>query len=311
MSIASGDMIVDKYRIIEPIGEGRTTRVWLAEELDGNGRRVAIKEPLPGLAPSVRDACERRFYHGISLSMQMMDAGAPHVVLAWTVEQHEDTSLLVMQYMSGGSLANVLQAHPEGMPLDAVLRIADDLLIALEGFHYLPSEPVHRDIKPTNVLFDEVGRAYLTDFGQAQIAGGSGRSQLMGASHPATPLYAAPEQLESPDPVSPGADLYALGCVIFEMLTGQALPESAGGDASEQPATRHAGLARRAVGQSIAGTHVGPLATRRRIPRCPGASHLGHETRDRRQDAPRGKARGHAGGRRIDENGAGTTATRR
>jgi serine/threonine protein kinase len=221
MPLTPGESLVDKYRIIEMIGEGSMARVWLAEETAHAGRHVAIKEPLSDLTPAAQSELERRFCQEISLSAQLMDAGATHVVRVWTVERHEDDLLLVMPYLAGGSLADMLRANPEGLPIADVVRITDDLLAALERFHDLPSDPVHRDIKPSNILLDEGGQAYLTDFGLAQLTGESGRSQLMGGSHPSDPLYSAPEQLRMPDPLLPAADIYALGCVVFEMLTGR------------------------------------------------------------------------------------------
>jgi formylglycine-generating enzyme required for sulfatase activity len=105
------------------------------------------------------------------------------------------------------------------MPIDDVVAIGRALLTALQAAHEHPMEIVHRDLKPSNVLFDEKGIAHLADFGLAQIAGHSGRLQLKGGAHPGSPLYMAPEQASSTGYLTPAADLFALGCILFEMVT--------------------------------------------------------------------------------------------
>ena len=137
------------------------------------------------------------------------------------MERIDGELLLVMAYMPGGSLEKLLAKHPDGLPIERAIEIARDLLQALAAFHDLLGLPVHRDLKPSNILFDGEGCPHLADFGLAQLAGVSGRSQLAATSHPGTPLYAAPEQLASPEPLTPSADVYTLGCVFFEMLSGQ------------------------------------------------------------------------------------------
>ena len=129
--------------------------------------------------------------------------------------------LLSMAYMPGGDLTDLLRKHPKGLPIERAVAISLDVLRALHGAHEHPLEIVHRDVKPSNILFDAQGRAHLGDFGFAQLAGMSQRSQLKGGQHPGTPLYMAPEQATSPDYLMPAADLYALGCALFEMLTGK------------------------------------------------------------------------------------------
>lgn len=224
MSLQAGQTILDgKYRILKLIGEGGMARVWLAEEPEFGGRRVAIKEPSLGqLGAAERQELEHRFQQEAKLAPQLEQAGVPNVVRAYTLERLPDgTQLLVLEYMAGGSVAELIAAHPDGMPVERALSITQDILQALGGFHRLSIAPVHRDVKPENILLDGQGRARLSDLGLAQLPGVSGRSQLGASPHPGTPLYMAPEQATSPQPLMPAADLYALGCVLFEMLTGQ------------------------------------------------------------------------------------------
>jgi len=151
-----------------------------------------------------------------------MDQGAQHVVPVYTVEQVGDEhKVLVMKYMAGEDLAVRLREHRQGMPVAEVVRVARDICRGLAVAHGEEVDVVHRDVKPSNILFDEQGKAYVADFGLAQLSGMSSRSHGVDRAHPRTQMYAAPEQTRSPEPLTPAADVYALGCVLFEMLTGK------------------------------------------------------------------------------------------
>ena len=221
MPLASGQTIINgKYHILKLIGEGGMARVWLAEEITFGGRQVALKEPRSDLLPDDLQELRRRYDREVKVCAALGQANVPNIVPANTAEPYEGSVLLSMAYMPGGDLADLLGEHPEGLPIERAVAIALDVLRALHGAHEHPLEIVHRDVKPSNILFDAQGRAHLGDFGFAQLAGMSQRSQLKGGQHPGTPLYMAPEQATSQDYLMPAADLYALGCVLFEMLTG-------------------------------------------------------------------------------------------
>lgn len=196
-------------------------RVWLAEELAFGQRLVAIKEPRPNPLSDDAAEIELRYRREVQVCAALEQAGVPNIVRAITAEPTGDGLLLVMAYMPGGDLADLIRQHPTGLPVERAVAIALDVLAALAGAHSHPMEIVHRDIKSNNILFDAQGRAHLADFGLAQLAGMSGRSQLRGSQHPGTPQYMAPEQERSAGYLSPAADLYALGCVLWEMLTGK------------------------------------------------------------------------------------------
>ena len=196
--------------------------MWLAEEPNFGNRQVPIKEPHSGLGSTHAREIQERFQREVKISAALKKADTPHVVRAITAEPYEDGLLLVLDYMPGGDLEQHIAAHPEGLPLAEALAIAQDILTALSAVHENRMDIVHRDIKPTNILFDAGGRAYLGDFGLAQVAGWSaGRSQMMGGPQPGTPLYMAPEQATNMGYLTPTADIFAFGCVLFEMLTGQ------------------------------------------------------------------------------------------
>jgi serine/threonine protein kinase/predicted MPP superfamily phosphohydrolase len=207
-----------QYHIVSCIHEGGMATVWLAEQPEFGGRKVAVKEPK--LEKQHRQELERRFRQEIELAPQL--ERLPHVVRTYTLEHRTDgTPLLVMEYVDGGSLADLISRNPDGLPIGQALKFTQDMLEALKGLHQLPDTPVHRDIKPGNILLDRERGALLSDFGLTQLPGKSRRSESRAKSHPGTPLYMAPEQEQSTVLLTPAADLYALGCVLFEMLTGE------------------------------------------------------------------------------------------
>ncbi|MCP4165629.1 MAG: serine/threonine protein kinase, partial [Chloroflexi bacterium] len=222
MSLTPNTTILNgKYHILRLIGEGGMARVWLAEELQFE-RQVAIKEPHAGLGSTDGEELRRRFRREVRVGAALAKDNAPNIVQVLTAEPYEDESLLVMAYMPGGDLEALLEAYPEGLSLDRALEIARDVLAALAVVHSNKLEIVHRDIKPSNILFDAKGRAYLADFGLAQVAGWSqGRSQLHADAHPGTIIYMSTEQEAGSGYLTPAADIFALGCVLFQMLTGQ------------------------------------------------------------------------------------------
>ncbi|GAB4570382.1 MAG: hypothetical protein Kow0047_23980 [Anaerolineae bacterium] len=223
MPLREGATIVNgKYRIRELIGQGGMARVWLAEEMTFGNRRVVIKEPRSDLAPDELQEVQLRYQREVRVCAELEQTGVPNIVHALTAEPYDDGVLLVMQYMPGGDLTSLLEEHPQGLPIERAIQITLEVLQALRGAHEHHLEIVHRDVKPSNILFDKEGHAYLGDFGLAQVSGGSGDlTKLLGRGPVGTPMYAAPEQLQGKGYLTPAADLYAVGCVLFEMLTGK------------------------------------------------------------------------------------------
>jgi serine/threonine protein kinase len=129
-----------------------------------------------------------------------------------------------MEYAAGGSLQTRLdQARQERrpLPIDECVRIALDIAQGLAAIH--PLDIVHRDLKPSNILFDEQGRAKVADLGLAQVPGGPSLRSVIsqGVPHPGTPGYMSPEQEKTYGHLTPASDVYALGLLLFEMLTGR------------------------------------------------------------------------------------------
>jgi len=221
--ISSGDVIRNKYKIIKQLGQGGMAQVWLAEEIKMGNRQVAIKAPLPGISEQENQILRARFQREIKVSAELVKAETPNVVKALTVEPYEDGDLLVMEYMSGGDLAQKIAEHPNGMPIDEILNISTDILTALDAIHNHPLTITHRDIKPSNILFNSKDQTCLGDFGLAQMARVSGTlSQTISDSTLIfTPAYCAPELVNPSEFVTPAADIYSFGCVLWEMMTGR------------------------------------------------------------------------------------------
>ncbi len=128
--------------------------------------------------------------------------------------EEQTTPYLVMQYLSGGTLADKIRYGP--LPETEIVSIVNRIAAGLDAAH--KKEIIHRDLKPGNILFNEHDEAYLTDFGIVKILGDDGRSQTQGPI--GTPAYMSPEQSRGLK-VDGRTDIYALGVILFEMLTGQ------------------------------------------------------------------------------------------
>jgi serine/threonine protein kinase len=219
MPLTPGMTLLNKYHILKPIGEGGMARVWLAEEMAPGNRIFAIKEPFCDLPTGDRLELQRRFQQELAICNELEKMGTPYIVRSYSELSHDD--FLVMEYMPGGNLAQRIKMHPNGMLVHEVVAITRTLLTALKAVHSHGWEIVHRDITPSNILFDEAGVAHLADFGVAQVVEPTQwRTQCRAGSHPGRIPYKAPEA-SVPNDLTKAADLYSLGCVIFEMVTGQ------------------------------------------------------------------------------------------
>ncbi|NDJ51717.1 MAG: serine/threonine protein kinase [Chloroflexi bacterium] len=207
------------YEVLEPIGRGGMAEVYKGYHATLN-RLVAIKVLAPNLVSNAD------FRLRFEREAQMVAAlRHPHVVQVFDFGDMEDTYYMVMEYIAGPTLSSYIKTHGR-LSLDEGLPILRQIASALDYAHQ--QGLVHRDVKPSNVMLqpvttvDEDGidkRAILTDFGIAKIRGGhTGLTQtgMMG-----TLDYIAPEQIQSSKTVDARADIYALGVMAFQMLTGE------------------------------------------------------------------------------------------
>jgi DNA-binding SARP family transcriptional activator/ABC-type glycerol-3-phosphate transport system substrate-binding protein len=196
------------YRLLEQVGEGAFGVVFRAIQPQV-GREVAVKAVHPELAN--HPDFVRRFEREAQIVARLEH---PHIVPLYDYWREPDAAYLVMRFLRGGSVETVLEAGP--LEPSRIVSILNQTATALAAAHR--QGVVHRDVKPGNILLDEEGNAYLTDFGVALDAGSPERST--GTMVRGTPAYLSPEQIRL-EPASPRSDVYALGIVAYEMLTGE------------------------------------------------------------------------------------------
>ncbi|MCG6954463.1 MAG: protein kinase [Gemmatimonadetes bacterium] len=198
------------YRLVRELGEGGMAIVFLADDLK-HPRQVAVKV----LRPEVTwGSAYERFRREIEIASGL---NHPNVLPLHDSGEVDGLPYFVMPYVDGESLRARLDREG-GLPLEEVLRVADEVGDALTYAH--GRGLVHRDIKPENILL-QAGHALVSDFGIAQLAQGDG-GRLTGTGQAVGTLaYMSPEQFEGEKPVDQRADVYALGCMLHEMLSGE------------------------------------------------------------------------------------------
>jgi serine/threonine protein kinase len=200
---------IGKYEIIDEIGRGGFAVVYKAHDPDLDSD-VALK--VLHTAYTERSDIVKRFLVEARRTAKLRHNG---IVRILDVGEDQGRPFIAMEYLPGGNLAARLTGKP--LPLETAVTILEQVAAALDYAHQ--RRLVHRDVKPANVLFDEEGHAVLADFGLVKSLVDSGmttENTLLG-----TPTYMAPEQCTPGADVSPATDIYALGVVAYEMLTGR------------------------------------------------------------------------------------------
>ncbi|WP_116475344.1 bifunctional protein-serine/threonine kinase/phosphatase [Zobellella maritima] len=205
-------MVLDGYRIIRELHASSTSQLYLAVDTD-SGNKVVLKTPSVNFEddPAYLERFQLEEWVGRRIN-------SPHVVR--TIEQQRPRRFLyyVLEYIEGRTLEQKLD--DEGpLSLDEVRRLLPQMIAGLRAFHRL--DMLHQDLKPGNILLTDEGLVKIIDFGSARIAGIAdiatpiARNTLLG-----TKQYTAPEYLLGV-PGSPQSDQFALGCIVYQMLSGQ------------------------------------------------------------------------------------------
>jgi hypothetical protein len=199
--------------IIELLGQGGMSAVYKARQKSID--RVVALKILPLEVAEAGGGVERFARETRTLAR----LSHPNIVTLYDAGQAGPWCYCIMEFISGPNLRQLL-GDSRLSPAD-VLRIVPDICDGLQFAH--DQGVVHRDMKPENVLIDEHGRAKIADFGLARVLPSSVVSGSLTATHQVvgTPRYIAPEQMDRPREVDPRADLYSLGVMLYEMLTGE------------------------------------------------------------------------------------------
>ncbi len=206
-----GEALAERYRIEHELGQGGMATVYLAEDLR-HDRKVAIKVLRPELAAVIGAA---RFLREIKTIATLQH---PHILGLIDSGEVSGTAYYVMPFVEGESLRDRLHREKQ-LPIADAVRVATEVAAALDYAHR--HGVIHRDIKPENILLHD-GSALVADFGIAlavSSAGGGNRMTETGMSL-GTPHYMSPEQAMGEREITARSDVYALGCVTYEMLTG-------------------------------------------------------------------------------------------
>lgn len=199
-----------RYRLLRQLGAGGMGRVFEAVDVQTN-ERVAIK--LMFARTEVDPKALLRFQQEGAL---LAGLSHPNVVRVRSTSAEEQTSYIVMEQLEGRSLADILTDGP--LPLERARTIALQILAALGAAH--DRGVVHRDVKPANVMVSDGDHVTVTDFGIARLAHRGNDTSLTSTGLTlGTPLYMSPEQIHG-DRIDSRADLYAVGAILYEMVTG-------------------------------------------------------------------------------------------
>ena len=203
---------IPDYEILEPLGRGGMGMVYKARNLPLD-RIVALKVLRSGLGASPQ--VEARFQREARAAARLSH---PHIVQIYQIGEHGGLPYLALEYIGGGSLAQHLdryQADPA-----AAAALLEKVARGVQAAH--EAGVLHRDLKPANILLDEKGEPHVSDFGLARFVDDVSMGLTMAGVIVGTPGYMAPEQASGePSQVSPASDVWALGAILYVLLTGR------------------------------------------------------------------------------------------
>ena len=209
--LKAGALLQDRYRIVRQLGKGGMGAVYEAvdQRLEAT---VALKETF-----SVDERLRRQFEQEARLLAQLHHPALPRVSDYFT---EGDRAFLVMQFISGADLAEIISQQPGPFPKATVIAWADQLLDALIYLHTRDRQIIHRDIKPHNLKLTSNGRIALLDFGLAKAEASDASTTVSSTSiFGYTRRYSPLEQIQNHG-TTPRSDIYALGATLYHLLTG-------------------------------------------------------------------------------------------
>src|SRR4030095_4065728 len=209
-NLQSGQML-GPYRIITQIGKGGMANVYKAYQPSVD-RYVAIKVLPSQLAESQEFAT--RFHQEARIIAKLEH---PHILPVFDYGESDGVAYFVMRYLEAGTLRDKM-AGGRPLPLNDIDRIFTQLAEALSYAHSFGI--IHRDLKPANALIDSHGNIFLTDFGIAKLMESASPRLTQTDAIMGTPAYISPEQAQS-QPVNQRSDIYSLGIILYEMVTGR------------------------------------------------------------------------------------------
>ena len=206
---------IGKYQLIEEIGRGAMARVWRAYDraLD---REVAVKVPLfdEHIDQGFREELGMRFVEEAHIAARL---NHPNIVTIYAADMFDGTPAIIMELIDGMTLSDLLESGP--VDPDFARSILNELLDAVGYAHSCGI--VHRDIKPDNVFIDRSNHVKLADFGIARLAEPGRQRKTMIGTVMGTPGYMSPEQAKGVREVDERSDLFSVGVIGYEMLTGR------------------------------------------------------------------------------------------
>jgi serine/threonine protein kinase len=215
-SLPPGVILQDRYRIVRPLGKGGMGAVYEAIDLRLDAA-VALKETF-----SRDQRLRKQFEQEARLLAQLHHPALPRVSDYFT---EGDRVFLVMQFIAGDDLAEIIAKQPGPLPRSQVTAWADQLLDALIYLHTRDRRIVHRDIKPHNLKVTTNGRIALLDFGLAKAESDTSTVGSSASVFGFTRRYSPPEQMQDVG-TSPRSDIYALGATLYHLVTGVKPPDA-------------------------------------------------------------------------------------
>jgi len=213
-ALVQGEVLGGRYKVHSHIGGGGMAQVYLAEDEQSPGTRVAIK--LINTEHSHKKRSLERFRRECALMRKLQH---PNLVRGLDQGVFESRPYIVMEYIDGPCVEDLIKKRGR-LRADEALKLLLDVALGLDHLFVRGAMQAHRDIKPTNILVTTGGTAKIADFGIAKAVAES-ESMTLTSSFLGSPHYMSPEQISDPRSADIRSDLYALGAVFYEMLTGE------------------------------------------------------------------------------------------